>query len=94
MNPKIYVDDNGTKLFNCPGCEMTHSFDDRWKWNNSVGKPTFTPSLLVRYNHGDTQHRCHSFVTDGLIKFLRDCTHRLAGEDVEIPDWDGIQIKD
>jgi hypothetical protein len=24
--------------------------------------------------------RCHSFVTDGKISFLSDCTHELAGE--------------
>lgn len=31
---------------------------------------------------------CHSFVTDGKIQFLSDCTHQLAGQTVEIPDWD------
>jgi hypothetical protein len=29
---------------------------------------------------------CHSFVTDGWIQFLRDCTHGLAGQMVELPD--------
>ena len=29
---------------------------------------------------------CHSFVTDGKIQFLSDCTHALAGQTVEIPD--------
>lgn len=31
---------------------------------------------------------CHSFVTDGRIQFLSDCTHALAGQTVEIPDWE------
>jgi hypothetical protein len=31
---------------------------------------------------------CHSFVTDGRIQFLNDCTHELAGQTVDIPDWD------
>ncbi|QHG70144.1 DUF6527 family protein [Ensifer adhaerens] len=31
---------------------------------------------------------CHSFVTDGRIQFLGDCTHELAGQTVEIPDWE------
>lgn len=31
---------------------------------------------------------CHSFVTDGRIQFLGDCTHRLAGQTVDLPDWD------
>jgi hypothetical protein len=31
---------------------------------------------------------CHSFVTDGRIQFLGDCTHVLAGQTVELPDID------
>lgn len=30
---------------------------------------------------------CHSFVTDGSIQFLGDCTHALAGQTVELPEW-------
>lgn len=30
---------------------------------------------------------CHSFVTDGMIQFLGDCTHVLAGQTVPLPDW-------
>lgn len=29
---------------------------------------------------------CHSFVTDGRIQFLGDCTHELAGQTVELPE--------
>lgn len=28
---------------------------------------------------------CHSFVTDGQIQFLGDCTHALAGQTVPLP---------
>ena len=31
--------------------------------------------------------RCHSFVVDGKIQFLADCTHKLAGQTVELPDF-------
>jgi hypothetical protein len=31
---------------------------------------------------------CHSFVTDGKIQFLGDCTHSLAGQTVDLPDFD------
>ncbi|UWZ84661.1 DUF6527 family protein [Occallatibacter riparius] len=31
---------------------------------------------------------CHSFVRDGRIQFLADSTHALAGQTVEIPDWE------
>jgi hypothetical protein len=30
---------------------------------------------------------CHSFVTDGRIQFLSDCTHALAGQTVPLPDY-------
>lgn len=32
---------------------------------------------------------CHSFVTDGHISFLGDCTHELAGKVVPLPDPGG-----
>lgn len=31
---------------------------------------------------------CHSFVTDGRIQFLSDCTHALAGQTVNLPAFD------
>lgn len=30
---------------------------------------------------------CHSFVTGGRIEFLKDCTHKLAGQTVDLPDF-------
>jgi hypothetical protein len=32
---------------------------------------------------------CHSFVTDGRIQFLDDCTHVLAGQTVDLPEIQG-----
>lgn len=29
---------------------------------------------------------CHSFVRDGRIEFLSDCTHALAGQTVDLPE--------
>lgn len=29
---------------------------------------------------------CHSFVQDGRIQFLGDCTHALAGQTVDLPE--------
>ena len=31
---------------------------------------------------------CHSFVREGRIEFLSDCTHALAGQTVELPPWE------
>lgn len=33
--------------------------------------------------------RCHSFVKAGMIEFLADCTHALAGQTVPLPSWPG-----
>lgn len=31
--------------------------------------------------------KCHSFVSDGRIQFLGDCTHHLASQTVDLPEW-------
>ncbi len=31
--------------------------------------------------------RCHTFITDGRIQFLGDCSHKLAGQTVDLPAW-------
>jgi hypothetical protein len=75
-----------------------------WEYNGKPGAPTFTPSVLVtgvqhltEEEHtllmagGHVEPRqlvCHSFVTDGRIQFLGDCTHALAGKTVDLPDWE------
>ena len=56
-----------------------------WKWNGALDRPTFTPSLVVRGNPPETP-RCHSFVTDGKIQYLDDCTHAMAGQTVDLPE--------
>ena len=92
MNAKIHDYGAGTWAFQCPGCRYEHAFRvsgdisrPQWKWNGSQEKPTFTPSLMVFGS--DPSKRCHSFVTNGKIQFLADCFHSLAGQTVELPDW-------
>ena len=33
-----------------------------------------------------TPGTCHSYITDGRIQFLGDCTHKLANQTVELPE--------
>lgn len=78
--------------FECPGCECSHSIPvsgpRAWNWNGSTEKPTFSPSIFVnRGSANPTAPVCHSFVTDGKIQFLPDCSHKLAGQTVELPEW-------
>lgn len=81
-------------FFECPGCNIGHSFRIKgkgpiWTWNNDTEKPTFSPSLLVRWHKGGiggTKEVCHSFVKNGQIQFLSDCTHHLAGKTVDLKE--------
>jgi hypothetical protein len=82
----------------CPGCDGPHVLPvhgegrPNWGFNGDFERPTLMPSILVTYNGADADTPdgcpsvCHSFVTDGRIQFLGDCTHALAGHTVELPD--------
>lgn len=78
-------------LFYCPGCKTAHAVGASWQFNGDFKKPTFSPSVLVHYpNQPKTFYCCHSFIKDGMIQFLGDCTHDLAGQTVaigELPEW-------
>jgi len=82
--------------WHCPGCEgghvvpvNGHSSGRGWQWNGSLDSPTLIPSVLVNVGGANpTAPICHCFITNGQILFLSDSTHELAGQTVEIPDWD------
>jgi hypothetical protein len=81
-------------LFECPGCDMPHVIYVAgtgvpiWGFNGDMARPTVTPSVLVKWDQTDGPKVCHSFIKDGMIQFLGDCTHALAGQTVEIPEWE------
>jgi hypothetical protein len=92
-------------IFKCPGCCRNHGIRIRalsspgdrngpgWEWDGDAERPTFSPSVLVRYDGADAgiggapPAVCHSFVRDGQIEFLADCTHGLAGQTVPLLPW-------
>jgi len=87
----------GIFIFTCPGCKIDHAVHTKfknncgamWSFDGNRIKPTFNPSLLVRWprpNKGDMV--CHSFIRNGKIEFLSDCTHPLAGQTVDIPPYE------
>jgi hypothetical protein len=85
-------------LFVCPGCvaggpegydglhmlPVNNEHDigkPNWTWNGDLQKPTLSPSILSKgYNV------CHSFLEDGVFRFLTDSDHPLSGQSVPIPD--------
>ena len=91
----IVKDQDGERAwFVCPGCGEHHapyvSGSKAWQWNNSTTKPTFKPSILVRWGNEEGYQICHSFVTDGEIRFLNDCTHENAGKTLPLKPSDPI----
>lgn len=94
-----FHDQTGSLLtFECPGCGYQHglhigcknALGAEWTWNGDYIRPTISPSILqklgpyvsgVRAGQIDV---CHSFVRDGQIEFLSDCTHSLAGRTVPL----------
>jgi len=53
-----------------------------WTWNGDTEKPTLRPSILTESH----LFRCHSFVNDGVVQFLGDCSHDKANTTVELLD--------
>jgi hypothetical protein len=56
------------------------------------GDPPVTPENLAEWKRAPWPQTkvariCHSFVTDGMIQFLGDCTHALAGQTVPLADF-------
>lgn len=103
--PKVkpYKFEDGRQGFaiECPACKGQHQLDGRWTFNGDWEKPTFTPSLHYRCNTSDMKDYrpdcgstvCHSFIRDGYIDYLNDCTHSMAGQVVPLPEvtiypWD------
>lgn len=73
--------------FFCPGCCGGHYVNvgkGGWDWNGSFTSPTLSPSVLVTGHVGGREVRCHSYIRDGKIQFLGDCSHELAGKTVEL----------
>ena len=90
--------------FYCPACKECHWVavgprsvwpkDVRWSFNGNLDKPTISPSLLVTHKRPDGEHRCHSFIRDGKIQYLGDCTHDMKGQTVEIPEFPEDHLDD
>lgn len=89
---KIKDEGSNWVSFYCTGCKVRHAIpvkpDEKgWDFNGDIDNPTITPSILVN----KSQLRpgvplCHSFITDGNIQFLNDCTHELSGQTIPLEE--------
>ena len=84
----------------CPGCDALHgisinpgknSIGAGWDFTGTLECPTYSPSQLTTWGKKDgAAHRCHTFIRNGTIEFLSDCTHAMKGQTVPLPplpDW-------
>lgn len=76
-------------LYWCEGCGYEHAFSLKSEgghhdFNMDLDNPTISPSLLQNFIPGKT---CHSYIKDGMIQYLNDCYHHLAGKTVELIDY-------
>jgi hypothetical protein len=82
----------------CPGCDALHGIAIRpdvqsngasWTFTGTLDRPTYEPSQLFALK-GPPRKVCHTFIRNGLIEFLTDSTHAMAGRTVPLPplpDW-------
>jgi len=89
----------GKFIFYCPGCKVYHGIWTEgdgpiWEFDRDMTNPTVSPSILVTTDRGEDHIKsiCHSFVKAGVIQFLSDCTHELAGQTVKLKPEDEYTI--
>ncbi len=86
------INDPGHYVFQCPGCQQGHMINvdpangpPCHTLSGPPESPTIRASVFANPTGKPEQGpKCHSFVTEGKIQFLNDCTHSLAGQTVEL----------
>lgn len=76
-------------LYHCVGCGCEHAFGLKSEggnhtFNMDMEHPSVSPSLLA--NFGGDSKLCHSYIVNGMIQYLPDCQHSLAGKTIELPE--------
>jgi hypothetical protein len=86
------INSPGRYVFFCPGCKANHVIDTTPSKNRAYhvltgtfANPTIRASVMSNPKNLPGRPRCHSFVTNGVIDYLNDCTHELSGKKVKLP---------
>lgn len=90
-------------VFWCPGCDehhyvVTHTFDKNMEQPTFSPSVLVTGKQTIRTGDGEwdwvrgidgkaIDKICHSFINNGKIQFLGDCTHSLANQTVDLPEY-------
>ena len=76
-------------IVDCRACG-SHLYDGRWTFNGDRERPTFRASMLTRLDprpgNSHPAQVCHSYVTDGRIEYLADCSHEWKGQTLDMRD--------
>ncbi len=75
----------------CAGCESRHRVPveggaEAWTFTGGLEAPTLSPSVRTRPVSKDGTGVCHIWLRAGVVTFLGDCTHALAGQTVPLRD--------
>lgn len=88
-------------VFFCPGCSSNHlipvryeaGFEKRsgkkkpvWHFNDNSVWPTFKPAFVVEWVGKEPPQRCSVIIRDGVLIYLIDSTHMLAGRRINMGD--------
>jgi hypothetical protein len=82
------LNSKGNYIFYCLGCEANHLISTTPKGGTyhtltgTLAKPTVRASILVSGNRKLGVPHCHAYITEGMIEYLDDCSHNLAGKTV------------
>lgn len=93
FSPMKHGDRSGYS-FQCPACGCAHMVltdgkkSPNWTFNGDIENPTTNPSIRVRTEFNKIPKTCHFFIKNGMIEYCGDCTHDLAGQKIQLPEWE------
>lgn len=80
--------------FMCPACKEIHGINQTWEFNEDYEFPSISPSIRCTgykfdENHKSVPFECHTWITKGKVKFFKDCSHEMAGQQwIDLPEID------
>lgn len=57
-----------------------------WSWNGDIESPTIRPSVKTEGSNENGKFICHSWINDGHVQFLDDCSHELRNQTIPLND--------
>lgn len=90
---QVRIEGDGSPRWSWNGDAEKPTFYPSILCTSHTWKPEVTPENMAEFKRNPwpqtkADEICHSFVVDGEIRFLPDCTHHLAGQTADLPDFD------